>query len=198
MKKLILTSSSLLLLSLSSFAWAGAESGFYLGGSLGSANLDGSFRDDYDNKFEDGVTDVNFKDDDAGYKIFAGYNFGVVPLIDLALEGSYIDFGEGASAIQDGNATVGVKGWDAFGLAGVKLGPIGVFAKAGAIAWDSESAIRHTDKHNDNHDGSGTDPAYGAGVRFQLGSLAIRAEYERFDIDDSEIEYVSVGAAWTF
>jgi hypothetical protein len=47
-------------------------------------------------------------------------------------------------------------------------------------------------------DDSGSDPAYGAGVRFQLGSLALRAEYEVFDIDVAEIEYVSVGAAWTF
>ena len=191
MTKLILTSSSLLLLSLSSLTWAGAESGLYLGGSLGSANLDGSFRSAYENKSD--VPDVNFKDDDSGYKIFAGYNFGIVPLIDLAIEGSYIDFGEGASAIQDGNATVGVKGWDAFGLAGIKLGPIGVFAKAGAIAWDSESQIL-----SNKQDDSGSDPAYGAGVRFQIGSLAVRAEYELFDIDESEIEYVSVGAAWTF
>ena len=193
MNKLILTTSSLLLLSLSNLAWAGAESGLYLGGSLGSANLDGSFRADFDDSFQDGVTDVDFTDDDAGYKIFAGYNFGVVPIIDLAIEGSYIDFGEGASEIQGRNATVGVKGWDAFGLAGIKLGPIGVFAKAGAIAWDSESEIRAN-----KQDDSGSDPAYGTGVRFQLGSLAIRAEYELFDIEVAEIEYVSVGAAWTF
>jgi len=185
MKKLIITSGSLLLLSFSNLLWAGSETGFYLGGSLGSADLDGSIRD--------GKTDINFNDDDSGYKIFAGYNFGVVPMIDLAIEGSYVDFGEGASEIQGGNASVGVKGWDAFGLAGVKLGPVGLFAKAGAIAWDSESEIR-----SNKLDDSGSDPAYGAGVRFQIGSLAIRGEYEVFDIDVAEVEYVSVGAAWTF
>ncbi|RUM94496.1 MAG: porin family protein [Thiothrix sp.] len=185
MNKLILTTSSLLLLSLSNLTWAGSETGFYLGGSVGSADLDGSIRD--------GNTDVNIKDDDNGYKIFAGYNFGVVPLIDLAIEGSYVDFGEGASSIQGTDATVGVIGWDAFGVAGFKLGPIGVFAKAGAIAWDSESKVV-----GNKLDDSGSDPAYGAGVRLQLGSLALRAEYEVFDIEAAEVEYVSIGAAWTF
>ena len=185
MKKILLATSSLLFLSLSTPLWAGADTGFYLGGALGSADLDGNIRDR--------KTDININDDDSGYKIFAGYNFGVVPMIDLAVEGSYVDFGEGASEIQGGNATVGVKGWDAFGLAGIKLGPIGVFAKAGVIAWDSESKIpTHT------QDNSGSDPAYGAGVRFQLGSLALRAEYEVFDIEAAEVEYASVGAAWTF
>jgi hypothetical protein len=185
MKKLILITSSLLLLFLSSLTWGGAETGLYLGGSLGSSDLDGSLRD--------GETDININGDDSGYKIFAGYNFGIAPIIDLAIEGSYVDFGEGASEIQGRNAAVGVKGWDAFGLAGIKLGPIGVFAKAGAIAWDSESKIP-THKRDD----SGRAPAYGAGIRFQLGSLALRAEYEVFDIEVAEVEYVSVGAAWTF
>lgn len=159
---------------------AGAESGFYLGGSLGSANLDFS------------TVDVNFDDDDTAYKIFAGYNFGIIPLIDIAIEGSYVDFGE-ASSVQIGDTNVGVTGWDAFGLAGFKLGPIGLFGKVGFIAWDSESDVLQ-DQLND----SGSDPAYGIGARFQIGSLSVRAEYEWFDIDIADIEYVSVGASWTF
>jgi outer membrane immunogenic protein len=30
----------------------------------------------------------NFDDDDIGFKIFGGYNFGFIPLLDLAVEGS--------------------------------------------------------------------------------------------------------------
>jgi len=185
MKNFTLICISVLLFSLSTSTFAGADSGFYFGGSVGNA--------DHDTSFRDGTTDVDFSDDDAGYKIFAGYNFGLVPFIDLAVEGSYVDFGEAGSDILGGNANVSVTGWDAFGLAGIKLGTLGLFAKAGAIAWDSESEIL-TNKVDD----SGSDPAYGIGARIQLGSLAVRAEYEVFDVDVADIGYLSIGAAWTF
>ena len=170
----------LTLLSISGLATAGKESGLYIGGSLGQAMLDIS------------VDDVDFDDDDMGYKIFAGYNFGVIPLIDLAVEGSYVDFGE-ASSREISNRDVGITGWDVFGLACVNLGPIGVFGKVGQIWWDSDS-----DAAQDELDDSGGDMAYGIGVRFQIGSIALRAEYELFYLDTVDVGYVSVGAAWTF
>ena len=168
------------LLAIPGLAMAGAKSGPYLGASLGQASLD----------FSKGI--VDFDDDDTAYKIFAGYNFGVIPLVDLAVEGSYVDFGE-ASDISILGEDVGVTGWDAFGLAGVKLGPIGLFAKVGMIYWDSKS-----DVIQDILDDSGTDPAYGIGARFQIGPISVRAEYELFKIDIVDIGYYSVGAAWTF
>lgn len=155
-------------------ALAGAESGFYLGASIGSASLDAS-----DNGFD-------IDDDDNGYKIYGGFNFGVVPLIDLAVEGGYVDFGSFGSGPGD---NVDVDAWTGFGLAGFKLGPIGLFGKMGMISWDTDYGIGSD---------SGTDPAYGLGARFQLGSFALRAEYELFDLDDVEIDYLSVGAAYTF
>jgi hypothetical protein len=180
MNKSIATGCTAALLLTSGVAAAGAESGLYLGGSLGTTSVD----------VDTGT--VEFDDDDSGYKIFAGYNFGLIPLLDLAIEGSYVDFGEVSSA-EIGNADVGITGWDAFGVAGFKLGPIGVFGKVGMIAWESES-----DAVQDELDDSGSDPAYGIGASFQLGSLAFRAEYELFDTGDADVDYFSVGAAWTF
>jgi hypothetical protein len=72
----------------------------------------------------------NFDDDDIGFKIFGGYNFGFIPLLDLAVEGSYVDFGQ-ASSSGIINQEVDVSGWDVFGLAALNLGPIGVFGKVG-------------------------------------------------------------------
>lgn len=170
----------LILLAIPSLVTAGAESGPYIGASIGQASLDFS------------KDDVDFDDDDTAFKIFAGYNFGVIPLIDLAVEGSYVDFGE-ASSIEILDEDVGVTGLDVFGLAGFKLGPIGLFAKVGWIFWDSKSdAIQRV------LDDSGGDMAYGIGLRFQIGSLALRAEYELFEIDIVDVGYYSVGAAWTF
>ena len=81
------------------------------------------------------------------------------------------------------------------GLAGLELGPIGVFAKAGFIAWDADLSLDGVNQGDE----SGTDPAYGVGVRFSLWSAEVRAEYEYFDVGDiDDLTMVSVGVAWTF
>jgi outer membrane immunogenic protein len=111
----------LILVFLSTFsgaANAGNKTGPFIGGSLGYATT--------------GVSEgqYNFDDDDIGFKIFGGYNFGFIPLLDLAVEGSYVDFGQ-ASSSGIINQEVDVSGWDVFGLAALNLGPIGVFGKVG-------------------------------------------------------------------
>ena len=166
------------LLSISGVAQAGKKSGPYIGGSLGWANIDVS------------STDYNFDDDGLGFKIFGGWNFGVIPLLDLAVEGSYVDFGEGSSSEIIG-LNLDTTGWDLFGLAALNLGPVGLFAKVGQIWWDSSSNIIQLDD-------SGNDMAYGVGLRFQIGSLAIRGEYEYFDLDGRDLDMLSVGFSWTF
>jgi opacity protein-like surface antigen len=180
MKKFTVLVCSLFLLLISGVATAEQESGPYIGGSLGQAWLDVS---------ED---DVDFDDDDWGYKIFAGYNFSIITLLDLAVEGSYVDFGEASSAeILDQD--VGIIGWDLFGLACLNLGPIGVFGKVGQILWDSDS-----DAIQDFLDDSGNDMAYGIGVKFQIASFGVRAEYESFDIDIADVGFLSLGVSLTF
>jgi hypothetical protein len=45
----------------------------------------------------------------------------------------------------------------------------------------------------------GTDFAYGGGVQFRLGSFAIRAEYQGFDLQTvKDANMISLGATWTF
>lgn len=180
MRKIKVLAFMVLLLSIAGAAAAGQPSGLYAGGSLGRTSLDFN------------LNDVRFKDDDSGYKLFAGYNFGLIPLLDLAVEGSYVDFGKVSSA-RIFNTDVGVTAWDAFGVACLNLGPVGVFGKVGSVWWDSKTSIL-----SDLLGESGSDMAYGIGARFQLGSLGIRAEYEVFDIDIVDVGYFSVGASWTF
>lgn len=165
-------------------ASAGSDSGIYVGASVGSSQLD------YDDELAD-IGEVEFDDDDAGYKIFAGYNLGLIPLVDLAVEGAYVDFGNFSGKVGGaGGRDLDVTGWTGAGLAGFKLGPIGLFGKAGAINWDSDADVIG------NRDG--TDPFYGVGARLTLFSFQVRAEYERYDLDDFDIDYFSVGAAFTF
>ncbi|MEJ2180340.1 MAG: outer membrane beta-barrel protein [Gammaproteobacteria bacterium] len=165
----------------SSSVLAGSESGLYLGGSIGQATVTAK-----------GETpgDPEFNENDAGYKIFLGYNFGIIPLIDLAVEGSYVDFGKPSG----NNDEIDLVGWDAFGLAALTFGPFSVFGKMGVLSWDSDSNVSGISSSN-----SGSDPAYGLGAKFILGSLALRAEYEYFDVNELEDLYmISAGLSFTF
>ncbi len=170
--------SAILMLLISTTAVAGGESGFYLGGSVGQASVE------YD------TADIKFDDDDTSYKVFGGYNFGVIPLIDLAIEGAYMDFGTQKSD----DARLDAKAFGAFGLVGVNLGPLGLFGKVGGVNWDSDINFGGAGGGSD----SGTDPAYGVGARFQLLSISIRTEYELLQLDDADIDLFSVGAAYSF
>lgn len=168
-------------------ALAGADSGFYIGGGVGQSMVESSDTDTVNGP-------VDFDGDDIGYKVFGGFNFGVVPLIDLAAEVGYIDFGKPDDTVAGVNASVDLDGFTAMGLAGLSFGPFGVFAKAGVISWDGEARIGGLSASDD-----GTDPAYGLGARFQIGSLALRGEIEYFDIDDiDDVYFASVSALWTF
>ena len=190
MKKLLVLIFTIVFLSISSLAIAGKDSGIYIGGSLGNTSLDVAIAEAGEG--------FSFDDNDMGYKIFAGYNFGLVPMFDFAIEGSYVDFGEISTALPDpftDDLDFGVTAYDLFGVACYNIGPIGVFGKVGHVWWDGE--ISSSDIGS--FDTSDNDMAYGIGVRFQFSSIAVRAEYEKFDIDsDVDLDFFSVGLSWTF
>lgn len=189
MKRNHITCGGIALLSLlPCLAYAGGESGLFIGGGVGQATLEADATD------PSGGANFDFEGDDTGYKIILGYNFGVIPLLDLAVEGSYVDFGniDGTSAGR--TATTELTGYDVFGLVGANFGPFGVFGKAGMINWDSDAVLGGTSRSD-----SGTDPAYGVGVRFQLFSITLRGEYELFDLDNTgDLSMYSISALFTF
>ena len=163
-----------LLLTTPNVSFGGSESGFYLGVGAGDAT----------------VKSGDFDESDSAYKVFGGYNFGVVPLVDLAIEASYAHFGNPVM----GAANAEVTGLNAYGLAGLSFGPFGIFAKAGAINWGAD-----TSDGTVTNSESGTDPAYGVGARLAFGSLSVRAEYEYYDLgSDIEVGMASISGIWTF
>jgi len=162
-----------------------AETGFYAGGSVGQAGIEINVVDQ--------VQTFAIDEDDFAWKAYGGINFGLV-LADLAVEVGYVDLGGPSATILGSQVEVDTDGFDAFGVLGFDLGPLGVFAKVGMISWDSEASIDNFTLTED-----GTDPAYGVGAKFGLASLDIRAEYEVFDIEDSEnVSMISVGLVWSF
>ncbi len=154
-------------------AVAGADSGFYIGAGVGDAT----------------VKDSGFEESDSAYKVFGGYNIGFIPLVDFAVEASYVDFGKPSTSTN----SVEISGVNAFGLAGLSFGPFGVFAKAGVLSWDLDSTVGNVSGSN-----SGSDAAYGLGARLAIGSFSVRAEYELYDIDNADLEMLSVSGVFTF
>jgi len=59
------------------------------------------------------------------------------------------------------------------------------------ISWDVDSNFESSSSD------SGTDPAYGLGARFAIGSFSVRAEYEVYDLD-IDLDMVSVSGVYTF
>ncbi len=186
MKKLTVLIFTIVFLSISSMAMAGKDSGFYVGASLGNTSLDIAM--------DDISGGIDFDDNDMGFKVFAGYNFGLIPMFDFAVEGSYVDFGEISTPLPEPFADLdfGLTAYDIFGVACYNIGPFGIFGKVGHAWWETDSSFPSLDV-------SSSDMAYGLGLRFQFSSLAVRAEYEIFDLEgDIDLDYFSVGVSWTF
>lgn len=165
-----------------------ADSGFYLGGSVGSATVQA------DVSLPILPVNEKFDENDTGFKIFGGYNFGLLPVFDLGVEAAYTDLGNPSGTVLGEPVSIDTKAFTAFGLASVGLGPIDLFGKVGFVNWESDASVSGITFEDD-----GSDAAYGLGLRFGLGPVSVRGEYEIFDISDIEDVYmVSVGVSWMF
>jgi outer membrane immunogenic protein len=181
MKKLITAPLFFILGSLPLVSWAGSESGLYIGGSIGQSSVEADFGDD---------TSFKLDDDDNGYKILFGYNFGVLPLLDLGIEADYRDYG----SFGEGGVETSVDSAELFGIVGLTLGPVGLFGKVGYSDTSLETGFDNIDI-NDSESAT----AYGVGAKFSFGSFGVRAEYETLDLDAvDDLNMISVGATYTF
>jgi hypothetical protein len=169
---------SIVLIALATPALA-ADSGVYIGGSLGRATL------------KDNAGALHFDGNDTGFKIIAGFR----PLDWLAVETNYVDFGKPDDQVAGEAVKANGNGVSAFAVGFFAVGPVDVFAKAGLINWRAKFRASSL---NFSRNEDGTDFAYGAGAQFRLGSLGLRAEYEKFNADVHDLNMLSVGVTWTF
>ena len=166
-----------------------ADSGPFIGASIGNATASADFQDPVD----PGFADINFDDSDFAWKVHGGFAFDL-PLIDLGVELAYFDLGSPTMDVLDESLGIDVTALAAYGLAGINIGPVGVFLKAGYAQWDAKLSLADLSASED-----GSDPAYGAGLRFTLGSVEIRGEYEVIDVEDvNDVYMASVGLVWRF
>ncbi|MBT8086229.1 MAG: outer membrane beta-barrel protein [Woeseia sp.] len=166
---------------------ASADSGFYIGGSAGGATLEADFGDSGIPGFPQRIDE-----DDTALKGFAGFVFDL-PLIDLAVEAGYVDFGEPEINISGEQIVLDTTGVNLWGIAALESGPIDLFAKLGYISWDVETSFdgaRFTD--------DGSDIGYGLGLSFGLGPVKVRGEYETYDLDEADLSMLSLGISYQF
>ena len=170
MKKLVLVATALYLF-LPSTAWAGT---LFVGASVGQTTLDFSSEG------------YRIDADDTGYKGFVGYR--VFKFFGAELQ--YTDLG----TFEDGSLEASGKLAAVYGMGFLPVTPaFDIFGKLGGARWDTEitGAL--------NSDRSGSDLVYGAGLQFSIIKLvAIRAEWEKFKLDDQDVNFVSLGAQIQF
>jgi len=163
-------------LALTSLPAVAVDNGIYLGGSIGLS--------------EQEVDEINYDADATGYKLIAGWRF----LDWLAVEGNYIDFGSADDTVFGDKVKTEADGVSLSAVGFLPVGPVDLFARVGAIDWSGEVSSDLFGKESDD----GTDLTFGFGAQFRVWSLSVRAEYEMFDIDDSDLDMISLGVTWTF
>lgn len=158
-----------------------ADNGFYLGAGVTQT------------KFDANDLDSDFKFDDNSFKVIAG----IRPLDWLAFEVNYIDLGSDSAEIAP-NVTSKV---DATALTGSVLllkefQIVDFYARAGLAHWKLDGSVTGLGSDSEK----GDEFTYGVGVGVHFGSLGVRAEYERFKIDDldTNVNTLSVGFTYTF
>ena len=159
----------------------------YLGGGVGYNRLDGQPFGQSNN------SNNGFNDSHATWKGFVGLQ--VNPY--LAVEGQYIDFG----AHNDNSDNVKATGWTSDLVLNMPIAPgITPFAKVGAMFWDTDGLFTSYGTPGGtgfyNH---GTDLTWGGGVNFRVArNVELRAEYERFRLDDAHVDNATIGLKLNF
>ena len=155
--------------------------GLYLGAAIGQAGI------------KDNINTDTFDTNDAAYKAFIGWRFKV-PVVNLAVEGAYTDFGKPSQTLSGQRVETKLHGPSLAGLVILPLGPIDLYGKGGAINWSADTTIG-----NSTTSKSGTDSFYGVGAGLNLGPFGLRAEYERFQIKDVDrVDLFSLSALFQF
>ncbi len=183
MKKFILVpvfATGLALVPLGASAQGGntADVRAYLGGGIGYYRLnDDNFLDE----------DESLKDDRFSWRGFAGFEVNRI----FALEAGYVDFG----STSEGNRDMEADGWTLAAIAALPITPyFAPYAKVGQLFWDRERSFGPLSSSDD-----GNDFFFGGGARFAMtDNIDLRLEYERYALDDTDLDMGSVNVQFRF
>jgi OOP family OmpA-OmpF porin len=156
-----------------------------------------------------GIIAGSADEDTNGFKLMGG----VRPFDAFAIEASYSDFG-GADwptsilCIQVvGNNCPTSASIDSRAVAVSALGIytlplLDFYGRIGLARWEADGRVGFTipggGLNTPRRSIEGTDPVYGVGLQIRFSSIALRVEYESFEILDDSTEAISVGFTYTF
>lgn len=136
---------------------------------------------------DDATSDLTFDGSDVGFKVYGKYMFNDT----WGVEGGYASLGEPDDTLLDSSVDIEIDGIAAYAVGVYPTSEtIDIFGKAGFVSWDAEfSGVGGSAKDD------GFDLAFGFGGAYQATStVAIRGEWEYFDIDDTEsVWMLSIG-----
>lgn len=163
---------------------ASADSGFFVGGSVGSATLD------------DSIDTFALDADSTSFRLNAGWQFSDF----LAIEAGYHDFGKFDEEFDLGGVLTDVDlRADGYTLGLTTSIPMGsnlsLFGRLGAFAWEGDARV-------DGLRIEGFDDEnlyYGAGADFKVTErLSLLGDWTRYELDDTESDVISIGFRYRF
>ena len=161
-----------------------AEHEFYVGGAIGSAELDDRF------------DDVEFDSTSTAFRLFAGWRFNE----HIAVEIGYLDFGDFdqdfdilgnivPASVSANGFTAGVNGSipisERFSLAG----------RAGMLFWNGTATLSGILQASPDD----VNPFFGAGARYQITDrFAVTADFTHYDLEDTDSDMLAAGLEVSF
>ena len=163
---------------------ASADSGFFVGGSVGAATLD------------DRIDTFALDTDSTSFRLNAGWQFSDF----LAIEAGYHDFGKFDEEVDLGGILSDVNlradGYTLGLTTSIPLGSnLSLFGRAGAFIWEGDARV-------DGLRIEGFDDEnlyYGAGADFKVSDrFALIGDWTRYELDDTESDVISIGFRYRF
>lgn len=159
-----------------------AQAGGYLGASFIST----------DAEFDDAVDSIAFDSDDDGWKIFLG--FPISRHFDI--EASYRELGTFSDVVGTSTLDAEIEALQASLRLHIPLGKrLEIFGTAGYADIEVDGGI--TGGSSDTFFDGDWELVYGVGAGLNFGAFGIRAEWEKYDVDDS-LNSFSAGAYINF
>ncbi len=157
---------------------------FSVGGSIGSGFQDKS------------ITSIQGEDFKFDGRDFAWKAYGAVDWRFIGIEGGYRDFGAIETASMDTTLTSQTTGGDLMAKGTFRLAILEIFGKAGGFFKRTENSLfRDNEDLGDAIDKleTGTSFIWGVGVGINLGTVALRAEWEQVQTSPSRLGMLSFG-----
>lgn len=142
-----------------------------------------------------GFTPCSEDKTDTGWKLSVGNQFNT----NAALEFGYADLGEAKFNAAGVGCSLEADGFHASLVGSLPManqfsftGRVGLFRWNADVSCSAGGASASADE-------SGTDLTFGVGVRYDMTkSVGLRGEWERFDLDDADVDMLSLGLIFSF